>query len=53
MHLYLGSALLPGATHWTSLSPHRLLEELLNTFKSTMHLQLACFQTAGATLTKT
>lgn len=31
----------------------KLLEELLNTFKSTMHLQLACFQMAGATLTKT
>ncbi|KAM8789058.1 exocyst complex component 2 isoform 2-T2 [Rhynchonycteris naso] len=29
------------------------LEELLNKFKSSMHLQLACFQTASSTMMKT
>ncbi|XP_004695047.1 PREDICTED: exocyst complex component 2 [Condylura cristata] len=31
----------------------KLLEELLNKFKSGMHLQLACFQAASSTLVKT
>ncbi|XP_022270275.1 exocyst complex component 2 isoform X4 [Canis lupus baileyi] len=31
----------------------KLLEELLNKFKSSMHLQLACFQAAASTVMKT
>ncbi|XP_072585356.1 exocyst complex component 2 isoform X2 [Vulpes vulpes] len=31
----------------------KLLEELLNKFKSSMHLQLACFQAAASTMMKT
>ncbi|XP_077611304.1 exocyst complex component 2-like isoform X1 [Crocuta crocuta] len=31
----------------------KLLEELLNKFKSSMHLQLTCFQTASSTMMKT
>lgn len=33
--------------------PCRLLEELLNKFKSSMHLQLTCFQAAASTVMKT
>uniref|UniRef100_A0ACB8FCI4 Exocyst complex component 2 n=1 Tax=Sphaerodactylus townsendi TaxID=933632 RepID=A0ACB8FCI4_9SAUR len=44
---------LEGLPQLSSGGDKKLLEELLNTFKSSMQLQLTCFQVASSTMVKT